>query len=154
MAGDWCFTLTAFAATGAALIAGVFFAFSSFVMPALARIPPAEGIRAMQAINVVVLRSAFMPVFLGTALLSAAVAALSGGDWALIAGGLLYLISCFGVTGCFNLPLNYRLARAAPESEAAATVWAHYLRRWVRWNHLRTLASLLAAILLAAGLTG
>jgi uncharacterized membrane protein len=40
---------------GAAMIAGVFFAFSSFVMPALARLPAAGGISAMQSINVVVL---------------------------------------------------------------------------------------------------
>jgi uncharacterized membrane protein len=39
---------------GAAMIAGVFFfAFSSFVMPALARLPAAGGISAMQSINVV-----------------------------------------------------------------------------------------------------
>ena len=40
---------------GSALIAGIFFAFSSFVMKALARVPSAEGIAAMQSINVVVL---------------------------------------------------------------------------------------------------
>jgi uncharacterized membrane protein len=38
---------------GAAMIAGVFSAFSSFVMPALARLPAAGGISAMQSINVV-----------------------------------------------------------------------------------------------------
>ena len=40
---------------GAAMIGGVFFAFSSFVMKALARLPSAEGIAAMQSINIVVL---------------------------------------------------------------------------------------------------
>ena len=40
---------------GAAVIGGVFFAFSSFIMKALARIPSPEGIAAMQSINVVVL---------------------------------------------------------------------------------------------------
>ncbi len=33
------------------LVAGVFFAFSTFVMSGLARLPPADGIRAMQSIN-------------------------------------------------------------------------------------------------------
>ena len=37
---------------GSALVAGVFFAFSSFVMKVLARVPSAEGIAAMQSINV------------------------------------------------------------------------------------------------------
>lgn len=152
MTDDWLFALTAIAATGAALIAGVFFAFSSFVMPALAKIPPAEGVRAMQAVNVVVLRSAFMPVFLGTVLLCAILAMLSFGEVGLLAGSLLYLLGCFGVTALHNVPLNYRLARATPESAAGASLWADYLRRWTLWNHIRTLASLAAAILLAAGL--
>ena len=40
---------------GSAVIGGVFFAFSSFVMKALSRAPSNEGIAAMQSINVVVL---------------------------------------------------------------------------------------------------
>ncbi len=39
---------------GSALVGGVFFAFSSFVMKALARVPSPEGIAAMQSINVVI----------------------------------------------------------------------------------------------------
>ena len=147
MAGDWLVILVAVTASGAALIAGVFFAFSSFVMPALARLAPAKGIAAMQSINVVVLRSAFMPVFLGTALLCIAIAVASGGDWMLLPGSLLYLLGCFGVTIAFNVPLNNRLARAATDSSEGAALWAHFLRRWVLWNHVRTLASLGAAVM-------
>ena len=40
-----------FSALGCGLIAGVFFAFSAFVMKALALLPPAQGIAAMQSIN-------------------------------------------------------------------------------------------------------
>lgn len=152
MTAGWPFILISLAATGAGLIAGVFFAFSAFVMPALGKIPPAQGIMAMQSINVVVLRSAFLPVFLGTALLSILVAVFSGGDAMLLAGSLLYLIGCFGVTAVCNVPLNNRLARVTPDSDAGAALWAHYLKRWVLWNHVRTLASLAAALLLAAGL--
>ena len=36
---------------GCGLNAGVFFAFSTFVMPALKRLPAAQGIAAMQSIN-------------------------------------------------------------------------------------------------------
>ena len=39
---------------GSALVGGIFFAFSSFLMKALASVPSAEGIGAMQSINVVV----------------------------------------------------------------------------------------------------
>jgi uncharacterized membrane protein len=33
-------------------VGGIFFAFSAFVMKALDRLPPAQGIAAMQSINV------------------------------------------------------------------------------------------------------
>ena len=62
---------------GSALIGGVFFAFSSFVMKALARAPSSEGIAAMQSINVVVINPSFLSVFLGTALLSLGVVVLA-----------------------------------------------------------------------------
>lgn len=78
----------------------------------------------MQAINVVVPRSAFMPVFLGPAILSAAAAVFSGGDWRPIGGGLLYLTGCVGVTAFYNVPLNKRLARAEPDSDAGAALGA------------------------------
>ncbi len=58
------------AALGSALVGGVFFAFSSFVMKALGRVPSSEGIAAMQSINVVVINPSFMGAFMGTALLS------------------------------------------------------------------------------------
>ena len=44
------------AAVGAGVNGGVFFAFSSFVMPALQRLPDAQGIAAMQSVNVTAVR--------------------------------------------------------------------------------------------------
>ena len=38
---------------GSGIIAGVFYAFSSFIMKALAGVPSGEGIAAMQSINAV-----------------------------------------------------------------------------------------------------
>jgi uncharacterized membrane protein len=61
------FALTLFSTLGCGLIGGVFFAFSSFVMNALARLPAAQGIATMQSINVVVINPLFMTAFLGTA---------------------------------------------------------------------------------------
>lgn len=66
------FFLTVAAALGSGLIAGVFFAFSNFVMKALSRVPSAEGLAAMQSINVMVLNPLFLGVFMGTAALCAA----------------------------------------------------------------------------------
>jgi uncharacterized membrane protein len=54
-------------ALGSGLVGGIFFAFSNFVMKALARVPPAQGVAAMQSINVVVLNRWFFAVFFGTA---------------------------------------------------------------------------------------
>ncbi|HEX6215570.1 MAG TPA: hypothetical protein VFZ38_12150, partial [Vicinamibacterales bacterium] len=55
-------TAIACAATG-----GVFFAFSTFVMQALRRLPPAQGVAAMQSINVTAVTPIFMTVLFGTA---------------------------------------------------------------------------------------
>ena len=75
------------AALGCGLIAGVFFAFSSFVMKALSLLPPHEGLVAMQAINVAVLNPWFLGTFIGTALVSLAQDALY-----LLFGGTVYLL--------------------------------------------------------------
>ena len=61
------FVLVFFALLGSGLIAGVFFAFSTFVMNALSRLPSGEGIAVMQSINISVLNRWFLGVFLGTA---------------------------------------------------------------------------------------
>jgi uncharacterized membrane protein len=58
-------------ALGCGLTAGVLFAFSSFLMNALARLPPAQGIAAMQAINITVVTPSFFGVFFGTDALAA-----------------------------------------------------------------------------------
>ncbi|MCR9222304.1 MAG: DUF1772 domain-containing protein [Alphaproteobacteria bacterium] len=142
-------------ALGAALVAGVFFAFSSFVMAALGRLPAPAGIAAMQAINVTVLRFSFLGLFLGTAVGAAALvlaSALRAEEPLLAAGGALYLLGCFLVTGTRNVPLNKALALAAPDSAEGAALWARYLRDWTRWNHLRTAAALVAAALILGAL--
>ncbi len=52
MMNSLLFVLTLLAALGCSMMAGVFFAFSAFVMKALARLPAEQGVAAMQAINV------------------------------------------------------------------------------------------------------
>ena len=70
------------AALGCGVVAGVFFAFSTFVMSALARLAPAEGIAAMQSIN----RTAISPLFV-VALFGTAIACAGLGVWAILAWG-------------------------------------------------------------------
>jgi uncharacterized membrane protein len=142
--------LTWISALGSALIAGVFFAFSTFIMQALGKRPPAEGIAAMQEINVVVVRSGFIVVFVATAVTSAllgVVALLRLGDsrapyW--LAGAALYVLGTFVLTMVRNVPLNDALAASAPTGLQGHDVWARYLTDWTWWNTVRTLASLLA----------
>ena len=62
-------------ALGSALMAGTFFAFSNFVMPALGKLPAEQGLAAMQSINRVVLNPLFLSVFVGTAVAAAILAA-------------------------------------------------------------------------------
>ena len=132
---------------GAATVGGVFFAFSSFVMKALAQLPPAQGVAAMQRINIVVINPWFLGVFMGTLLLSIACVAVSLMAWQpmLLAAGLLYALGTFGVTGALNVPRNERLARMDAASPEAAAYWPVYVREWTFWSHVRTLAALASA---------
>ena len=65
--------LTGIAATGSATVGGVFYAFSTFVMPGLRALPPAEGAAAMQKINVAAVRPGLMIALFGTAAVCVAV---------------------------------------------------------------------------------
>lgn len=144
---------------GSAVIGGVFFAFSSFVMKALARVPSSEGIAAMQAINVVVINPSFLGAFIGTALLSVGLAVLAFVNRAdpsamyFLGGAVLYFAGTFLVTVIGNVPLNDRLAGFSPTEPEAVEFWLLYLDRWTMWNHVRTAAAVGATLLFAIGLT-
>lgn len=140
-----------FSAIACALLGGVYFAFSAFIMAAL-REAGQSGVNAMNAINRVILRSLFMPLFFGTTLSSAALAVIGilkfsdpRAPW-LIAGGLLYVLGMFVVTVLFNVPLNNALMNVTAESRTGTAIWNDYLRRWTRWNHVRTASCLAAAV--------
>jgi uncharacterized membrane protein len=104
--------LTLVAALGCGLSAGVFFAFSSFVMRALARLRPAQGIAAMQAINVAAVGVAFMLALFGTAAACVALAGLAVGESEepyagyLLAGSALYAVGVIALTLAYHVPRN------------------------------------------------
>ena len=143
---------------GTGLVAGVFCAFSTFVMRGLAALPPAQGVAAMKAINVAAVRPAFMLVFIGSALLCAMIAVVTFVVWPddgkveLLAGSTLYLLGSFGLTMVANVPRNDRLAGLAPGSPEAAEYWPVYVREWTFWNHVRTVASAAAAVVYVVAL--
>ncbi len=138
-------------ALGCGLIAGAFCAFSSFVMPALRRLPTTEGIAAMQSINVLAVTPVFMTALFGTAaaclgLAAWAVVSSDGRTRALVlAGCALYLVGTVGVTMACNVPLNNGLAKLDARGAEAATRWERFVARWTAWNHVRTVAALAAA---------
>jgi uncharacterized membrane protein len=152
------FPLLLFAAVGSGLNAGVFFAFSIFVMPALARLQPPQGIAAMQSINITAINPLFMFALLGTALACLLLAVSVLFKWQqssaayLLVGSLLYLIGTIGVTIACNVPLNDALAIAKPDSAESSTLWARYLTDWTFWNHVRTIAAIAAAIFFSLSL--
>ena len=152
------FALKLFAALGCGLIAGVFFAFSTFVMSALARLQPAQGIAAFQSINITVYNPWFMGAFLGTAAACIFLTVSSLLRWQqpgaayLLVGSLLYLLGTVGVTIVFNVPLNDALAVVDPGSADGASLWSSFLPNWMTWNHVRTAAAIAAAALLTIAL--
>lgn len=138
--------LTIATAVTTALIGGVFFIFSITIMQAFGRIPMASGIAAMQEINIVIVKSLFLPVFFGAALTSLILAGYAllnwqrpGASW-LLAGGLIYVVGSIVLTVVRNVPLNDELAAVTAASPQGADVWARYLVDWTMWNHIRTVA--------------
>jgi uncharacterized membrane protein len=151
MADRFLNVLLLVAALGSGLIAGVFFAFSSFVMAALSRLPTPNAIMAMQSINIVVINPVFMAVFLGTGLLAAYLVFWAATHWSdprslwLMAGALAYIVGSVGVTMAFNVPLNDALATLAPTQAEGSRDWGDYRGAWTMWNTIRGVASLAAS---------
>ena len=154
----WLFALTVGSALGCGLIAGIFYAFSTFVMKALAQLAPPAGIAAMQSINIVVINPWFLGVFFGTTVSCFGLIACSAPAWrtpraaCLISGGLIYLCGTVLVTIYGNVPWNDALSAVDPASSSGARLWADYLVVWTNWNHVRGAAALVAATVLTLAL--
>lgn len=136
------------ATIGTGIVAGVFFAFSTFVMPALARLPAIQGAAAMQSINVTAINAWFMTALFGSGLLALGLSSTSlsslgeaRGRW-LLWGTLIYFVGALAVTMLANVPRNEALAVMSPE--AAAAYFPRYLAEWTVWNHVRTVTSVVA----------
>lgn len=145
-------------ALGCGAVGGVFFAFSSFVMDGLRRLPAPQGVAAMQSINVTAVRPLFMTLLFGTAAGCLALAVHAARHWGprpavlLAVGSGLYLLGAIGVTVAGNVPLNDALAVLDPQSPAAAARWSGWVTEWTRLNSVRTVCSLAAAAALVLAL--
>lgn len=151
------FALALLVAVLCALATGSLFAFSTFVMPALARLPAPQAISAMQSINIAVINPLFMGAFMGAALLFVVLVIGQRGDLAqphgvlVLIAAALYIAGTIGITMICNVPLNNGLATVDPAAAGAEATWSAYYSGWQFWNHLRTATGTLAfaALILA-----
>ena len=137
------------------IMAGIYFAFSSFVMRSFGLLTKASAMSAMQSVNKVILKSPFMILFFGTTLLSLffiAYGFLNLGNvyhLTIMGAGFVYFLGMFLCTIFFNVPLNNKLESADCKTLEGLNFWDHYLEVWTRWNHLRTIACLLSCVMIA-----
>jgi len=151
-------TLTILCAVGAGTAAGAFFTFSTFTMAGLKRLTPAQGAAAMQAINKEAPTPLFMLMLFGTGvaclvlMVNAALHLQAPGSWYRLAAGALYIAGVVLTTVGYHVPRNNVLAGLDPDTAEGVAYWATYLEEWVRMNHVRTIAPLVAAVLLTLSL--
>lgn len=145
------------ATVGTGLMAGIFLAFSTSVLPGLRGRPAAEAVAATQAMNRAILNPLFLLVFLGTpvALVVVAVVAVVIDDRPVlrVAATVVYVAGSLLVTAAVNVPLNNRLDRREPASLPAdelAVTWSSFVRRWNRWNYLRCAAAVVTMVLVVS----
>lgn len=135
------------------VMTGIYFAFSNFIMRSLNAVGYQEAISAMNSINREIVRPGFMLLFFGSSFTALLVlililffdsAPFSG---VLIIGSLLYLIGMFGCTAVFNVPLNNRLMAAVGSGKDLEREWSYYLKKWTRWNHIRTICCAMSGLI-------
>lgn len=151
MTYDWPLYFCLFLALWSAVVAGVFSAFSEFIMSALLKAEPASGIEAMQQINRDVIRTQFVAGLLSIAAFSTIFALYSltvfegAALVTLILAPLVYLPCVFVMTLAGNVPMNNRLDRLNHSSAEAHAYWLEYGHKWTRLNHVRSVGSVLTA---------
>lgn len=151
MSYDWALYFCLFLALWSAVIAGVFSAFSEFVMDALLLAAPTAGIDVMQRINRRVLRTQFVGGILSIAMFSPLFAIYGfftfdgAAKVTLILASLVYLPTVFLMTVFGNVPMNERLDRLKHTDPDAEAYWRHYGRVWTMRNLVRYLGSVVTA---------
>jgi uncharacterized membrane protein len=150
VATAWVDVLIVAGAVGAGLFGGVLYAFSSFVMPALDRLPPDRAVQAMQTINRQATTAGLMSVMCGVAVI-ALVLAVEGfreldvrRGRGLVIGSSSYL-AAVAVTALFHVPRNQRLATLTTPHADVAQEWRSYSSAWSRANHARAALAIAAS---------
>jgi uncharacterized membrane protein len=151
----WILGLTLFCVVGSGTDGGAYFAFSTFVMQALRRLPPAAAVQAMQEIDRAAENLWFAIALFGTGIAAIILGASSirrlttPAAKYLLTGSLVYLASLLVTFGC-NVPLNNALDMVKPGSADAMRSWQRYWDVWMVWNHIRTITALASTGLFSA----
>ena len=147
-----------FAAVSTGLLAGIYFIFSNTVMPALAGMAITSAAEVMQRINRLILNPPFLVLFMGSAFTGLLLIGLSlfglgvpDSTLGVFAAGLTMTTFISTIWG--NVPLNNLLESTHLHSTSLEKTWLHYLSKWIKWNHLRALLSLIATILYSVELS-
>ncbi len=144
--------LAALSTVAVGLMSGLYWAFTTAVMPGLRDVEDRAFVNVMQAINRRILNAWFLPVFMGSLLLpiATAVALLLGDDrdarWWGIAGAVVAAIP-FAITVGGNVPRNNALDAADPNDDPSATRRV-FEGPWTHLNLFRTVASTAALAML------
>ena len=141
------------------LMAGLFFAFTFAMMPALRGADDRTFIDVFQRINVSIINPVFMTAFMGGLIVTIAALVLHLGSehrsalpW--IVAGLVLYIGVLVITGRFNIPLNDKLMAAGDPNAISdvAAVREQFEDTWNTWNAVRTLVNIAAFCCLGTGL--
>jgi uncharacterized membrane protein len=148
--------LTVVAAVCAGLCGGVFFAFSTFVMPALHKLRPTDAITAMQEINRAAPNGLFMTVLFAPLIVLAWLVVVfvrrPGATTVYIVAGTVCFIAGLLVLMAYHVPHNNALDKVDPTGTGAGDTWRTYYSGWTAWNHVRTLAFAASTALFALAL--
>ncbi|HEX6356239.1 DUF1772 domain-containing protein [Actinophytocola sp.] len=139
-----------------AAVFGVYFAYSNSVVPGLDKADPEKAVEAMRKMNVAIINPAFLTIFIGPLITSAATGFLLLGldentsAYLTLAAAVVYLVGSHVITGRINIPLNNALENST--STDWRQRWADFSPRWRRWNAVRTVTSAVSLLLCGIGL--
>ncbi len=154
MTKQWLTGLTISCIVGSGTDGGAYFAFSTFVMRALQRLPVETKVVAFQYMSIYAQNVWFAIALFGTGVASIALgiyALRNHGNGYLTWAALLYLVS-LAITFGGNVPLNNMLASVIPGSSSAAEAWSRLWGPWMALNHARTILALASSGLFGAAL--
>ena len=144
--------VTLLAGVLSALLAGFYLAFSVVILPSLARLPDRVLVSVMQTVNRVIVRPAFVVLFLGApgvAAVALVLALVAGAPVLAILVGAVLQVASIVTTVAVNIPLNTALDRADPD-DAGDIVRAReaFERPWMRAHLVRTVFTTVGAVAL------